>query len=175
MWRAAPRPVDSAYVCWGGESKAAYGGLCEHLEAGFLAINTSDAPGAYRHCSSPQHKQSVFVIVVQATARMVAGWQALGFCHGVLNTDNFTLLGLALDFGPCRSVPISAWSTMFVFLSNRIARCPSTCDGVTIDNYFRTKEETVTLLVVPRADFKTGNMLVMYCSAVILKYFRSRT
>lgn len=35
---------------------------------------------------------------------MVASWQALGFCHGVLNTDNFTLLGLALDFGPCRSV-----------------------------------------------------------------------
>lgn len=37
MWRAAPRPVDSAYVCWGGESKAAYGGLCGHLETGFLA------------------------------------------------------------------------------------------------------------------------------------------
>lgn len=40
----------------------------------------------------------------QATARMVAEWQALGFCHGVLNTDNFTLLGLGLDFGPCRFV-----------------------------------------------------------------------
>lgn len=35
---------------------------------------------------------------------MVAEWQALGFCHGVLNTDNFTLLGLGLDFGHCRFV-----------------------------------------------------------------------
>eukprot|EP00752_Nemacystus_decipiens_P010009 g8924.t1 len=43
----------------------------------------------------------LLVASVEATARMVAGWQALGFCHGVLNTDNFTLLGLALDFGPC--------------------------------------------------------------------------
>lgn len=43
-------------------------------------------------------------VFVQATARMVAGWQAFGFCHGVLNTDNFTVLGLGLDFGPCRSV-----------------------------------------------------------------------
>ena len=48
----------------------------------------------------------LLVIVIQATVRMVASWQALGFCHGVLNTDNFTLLGLALDFGPCRSGPI---------------------------------------------------------------------
>lgn len=60
-----------------------------------------DASNAYR---SLQCKLSV--VVIQATADMVAGWQALGFCHGVLNTDNFTLLGLALDFGPCRSVPI---------------------------------------------------------------------
>ncbi|CBJ27840.1 conserved unknown protein [Ectocarpus siliculosus] len=43
----------------------------------------------------------LLVAIVQATARMVAGWQAMGFCHGVLNTDNFTLLGLGLDFGPC--------------------------------------------------------------------------
>eukprot|EP00903_Cladosiphon_okamuranus_P015722 g14512.t1 len=43
----------------------------------------------------------LLVAIVEATARMVAGWQAVGFCHGVLNTDNFTLLGLALDFGPC--------------------------------------------------------------------------
>lgn len=59
---------------------------------------------------------AVLVIAIQATARMVAGWQALGFCHGVLNTDNFTLLGLALDFGPCRSAPNPAWSRMLVFL-----------------------------------------------------------
>jgi serine/tyrosine/threonine adenylyltransferase len=34
------------------------------------------------------------------TARMVAQWQSLGFCHGVLNTDNTSLLGLTLDYGP---------------------------------------------------------------------------
>ncbi|CAM9343077.1 unnamed protein product, partial [Hapterophycus canaliculatus] len=43
----------------------------------------------------------LLVAIVEATAQMVAEWQAVGFCHGVLNTDNFTLLGLALDFGPC--------------------------------------------------------------------------
>ncbi len=34
------------------------------------------------------------------TAKMVAQWQSFGFCHGVLNTDNTSLLGLTLDYGP---------------------------------------------------------------------------
>ena len=38
--------------------------------------------------------------VVRRTATLVAKWQAVGFCHGVLNTDNMSLLGLTLDYGP---------------------------------------------------------------------------
>ena len=38
--------------------------------------------------------------IASRTARMVAQWQSLGFCHGVLNTDNTSLLGLTLDYGP---------------------------------------------------------------------------
>lgn len=34
------------------------------------------------------------------TARLVAQWQASGFMHGVLNTDNMSVLGLTLDYGP---------------------------------------------------------------------------
>jgi uncharacterized protein YdiU (UPF0061 family) len=34
------------------------------------------------------------------TARLAAKWQSLGFCHGVLNTDNTSLLGITLDYGP---------------------------------------------------------------------------
>ena len=34
------------------------------------------------------------------TATMVAQWQAVGFCHGVMNTDNMSILGLTLDYGP---------------------------------------------------------------------------
>lgn len=38
--------------------------------------------------------------VVQRTARLMAQWQSVGFCHGVMNTDNFSILGLTLDYGP---------------------------------------------------------------------------
>lgn len=36
----------------------------------------------------------------ERTARLMAQWQAVGFCHGVMNTDNMSLLGLTLDYGP---------------------------------------------------------------------------
>jgi len=42
----------------------------------------------------------MFEEVVQRTAVMAAHWQSVGFCHGVLNTDNMSMLGLTIDFGP---------------------------------------------------------------------------
>ncbi|MGQ0619323.1 MAG: protein adenylyltransferase SelO [Panacagrimonas sp.] len=38
--------------------------------------------------------------VIERTARLMAAWQTVGFCHGVMNTDNFSILGLTLDYGP---------------------------------------------------------------------------
>ncbi len=38
--------------------------------------------------------------VVQRTAELMAAWQSVGFCHGVMNTDNMSILGLTIDYGP---------------------------------------------------------------------------
>lgn len=38
--------------------------------------------------------------VTRRTAELVAHWQAVGFMHGVLNTDNMSILGQTLDYGP---------------------------------------------------------------------------
>ena len=38
--------------------------------------------------------------VQERTAKLLAQWQAVGFCHGVMNTDNMSLLGLTIDYGP---------------------------------------------------------------------------
>lgn len=38
--------------------------------------------------------------VTRRTAVLMADWQAVGFCHGVMNTDNMSILGLTLDYGP---------------------------------------------------------------------------
>jgi uncharacterized protein YdiU (UPF0061 family) len=39
--------------------------------------------------------------VVQRQAQLVAGWMGVGFVHGVMNTDNMTVSGETIDFGPC--------------------------------------------------------------------------
>ena len=38
--------------------------------------------------------------VIHRTAKLIAQWQAVGFCHGVMNTDNMSILGLTIDYGP---------------------------------------------------------------------------
>ena len=38
--------------------------------------------------------------VTRRTALLMAQWQAVGFSHGVMNTDNMSILGLTLDYGP---------------------------------------------------------------------------
>jgi hypothetical protein len=41
-----------------------------------------------------------FAEVCRRTAHLAAAWQGLGFVHGVLNTDNMSILGLTIDYGP---------------------------------------------------------------------------
>lgn len=38
--------------------------------------------------------------IVIRTAKMIAQWQSIGFQHGVMNTDNFSILGETIDYGP---------------------------------------------------------------------------
>jgi uncharacterized protein YdiU (UPF0061 family) len=41
-----------------------------------------------------------FKTVAERTLDMIIGWQRVGFVHGVMNTDNMSILGLTIDFGP---------------------------------------------------------------------------
>jgi uncharacterized protein YdiU (UPF0061 family) len=41
-----------------------------------------------------------FTEVIERTAKLIAQWQAVGWAHGVMNTDNMSILGLTLDYGP---------------------------------------------------------------------------
>ncbi len=41
-----------------------------------------------------------FAEVVRLTAEMIVDWMRIGFVHGVMNTDNMSILGLTIDYGP---------------------------------------------------------------------------
>jgi uncharacterized protein YdiU (UPF0061 family) len=44
--------------------------------------------------------QAFLAEVTRRTAHLMAQWQAVGFMHGVMNTDNMSILGITLDYGP---------------------------------------------------------------------------
>jgi uncharacterized protein YdiU (UPF0061 family) len=50
--------------------------------------------------AEPNPYTALLAEVSRRTARMIAHWQAVGFMHGVMNTDNMSILGLTLDYGP---------------------------------------------------------------------------
>jgi serine/tyrosine/threonine adenylyltransferase len=49
---------------------------------------------------APDPYASLLREVTRRTAELVAQWQSVGFMHGVLNTDNMSILGITLDYGP---------------------------------------------------------------------------
>jgi uncharacterized protein YdiU (UPF0061 family) len=44
---------------------------------------------------------SLFAEIVQGQAQLIARWMQLGFIHGVMNTDNMSVAGETIDYGPC--------------------------------------------------------------------------
>ncbi|MDI6653954.1 YdiU family protein [Gluconobacter japonicus] len=51
--------------------------------------------------TSPNRALALLETVVRRQARLVAQWMLVGFIHGVMNTDNMSIAGETIDFGPC--------------------------------------------------------------------------
>ncbi|WFB35993.1 YdiU family protein [Kiritimatiellota bacterium B12222] len=54
-----------------------------------------------RHDAGCESVQAFFQGVIERQASLVAKWMAVGFVHGVMNTDNVTISGETIDYGPC--------------------------------------------------------------------------
>jgi uncharacterized protein YdiU (UPF0061 family) len=56
---------------------------------------------SYPHLENEENKYAkMFYCLVDKTAELLAKWQTYGFQHGVMNTDNFSMAGLTIDYGP---------------------------------------------------------------------------
>lgn len=67
--------------------------LADHVIDAFYPECRDAGDGARRYLALIEE-------VARRTARLLAQWQGVGFCHGVMNTDNMSILGLTLDYGP---------------------------------------------------------------------------
>lgn len=73
-----------------------------HLSTFFVTLFNADVDPDVSRTSPPLLliMKTRYEEVVRSTAELVAKWQCVGFTHGVLNTDNMSLLGLTIDYGP---------------------------------------------------------------------------
>ena len=56
---------------------------------------------------------SLLIAIADAQASLVAQWMCVGFIHGVMNTDNMTVSGETIDYGPCAFMDYYSPSTVF--------------------------------------------------------------
>lgn len=54
-----------------------------------------------RHYPDAESPLDLLAAVVAAQARLIAKWMGVGFIHGVMNTDNMSIAGETIDYGPC--------------------------------------------------------------------------
>lgn len=68
--------------------------------------------------SSTEPYREFFQSVADSQIRTVAQWQRLGFIHGVMNTDNTTVSGQTIDYGPCAFMESYDPDTVFSSIDN---------------------------------------------------------
>jgi uncharacterized protein YdiU (UPF0061 family) len=61
----------------------------------------------------PQPYRALFEAVIARQAELVAGWMLVGFIHGVMNTDNCSIAGETIDYGPCAFMDAYKPDTVF--------------------------------------------------------------
>ncbi|WP_332674212.1 protein adenylyltransferase SelO [Aromatoleum sp.] len=101
-----PRPEPGAVVCRVSPSFIRFGNFEIFASRGDEALLTRlvdftiarDFPELVG--STEARRADWFRTVCERTARLVAHWMRVGFVHGVMNTDNMSILGLTIDYGP---------------------------------------------------------------------------
>jgi uncharacterized protein YdiU (UPF0061 family) len=68
----------------------------------------------YPHCASTENPYlNLLKEVVHAQIELIVEWMRVGFIHGVMNTDNMSIAGETIDYGPCAFINIYKANTCF--------------------------------------------------------------
>ena len=91
--------------------------------------------------------------MIDAQAELVAHWMLVGFVHGVLNTDNVTISGEGIDYGPCAFIDRFDPTSVFSSIDHGGRYAYRNQPGITLWNLSRFAE---TLLPLIDADIDTA-------------------
>ncbi|HSG77772.1 MAG TPA: YdiU family protein [Burkholderiales bacterium] len=95
-----PEPEPGAVVCRVAPSFLRFGNFEIHAAHGEQELLKRLLDYVIRHFYPGLSYRDWYHEVCRRTARLMADWMRLGFVHGVMNTDNMSVLGLTIDYGP---------------------------------------------------------------------------
>ena len=105
-----------------------------------IARHYPEAAGA------PQRYRALLEGVVGRQARLVAQWMLLGFVHGVMNTDNSSISGETIDYGPCAFMEAYDPDTVFSSIDRNGRYAYGNQGGIALWNLMRLAECLLPLL-----------------------------
>ena len=99
--------------------------------------------------------------VVSAQAELVAQWMLVGFVHGVMNTDNMTISGETIDYGPCAFMDAYDPATVFSSIDHGGRYAYGNQPGIAQWNLARLAEALLPLIdEVPDAAVEAATALI---------------
>ncbi|TNE86327.1 MAG: YdiU family protein [Deltaproteobacteria bacterium] len=99
-----------------------------------------------RHYPEAEDAAELLRAVVHAQAKLVAHWMSLGFVHGVMNTDNCTISGETIDYGPCAFMDAYDPQTVFSSIDQHGRYAYGRQPGIAAWNLARLAEALLPLL-----------------------------
>lgn len=95
---------------------------------------------------TPSAAAALLEHAIRAQARLVARWSAVGFIHGVMNTDNASVIGETIDFGPCAFMDVYDPNTVFSSIDHHGRYAYANQPGIAQWNLARLAECLLPLL-----------------------------
>jgi len=103
-----------------------------------------------RHYPELDHEENKYLSlldkVIDQQAALIAKWQAVGFIHGVMNTDNMAISGETIDYGPCAFMDTFYSGTVFSSIDVQGRYQYQNQPGVGLWNLSRFAETLITLI-----------------------------
>ncbi|MFW8636157.1 protein adenylyltransferase SelO [Cribrihabitans pelagius] len=131
-----------------------------------------------RHYPGAEGPMGLLRAVRDAQAELIAAWMAVGFIHGVMNTDNCAVSGETIDYGPCAFMDAYHPDTVFSSIDRGGRYAYSSQPGVAVWNLAQLATALIRQLDDPQAGVEEATEIVHAMPALIeqawLRRFRTK-
>ncbi|MFW8592774.1 protein adenylyltransferase SelO [Cribrihabitans neustonicus] len=131
-----------------------------------------------RHYPGAEGPMGLLRAVRDAQAELIPAWMAVGFIHGVMNTDNCAISGETIDYGPCAFMDVYHPDTVFSSIDRGGRYAYSNQPGIAVWNLAQLATALIQQLDDPQAGVEEATEIVHAMPALMeaswLRRFRAK-